>query len=266
MTHKFIPDKYKEDDEIKVNGEFKLTFDEIKFNCSKISNYSEKQAQVKIKFDSEFIKGTKDFKSEIDTIFFSELFSTNLCTRDIIEENIYISRDLVYSCINNENMLKKIQKFPTIYFQLKEKNLTFLFNYKELFKLHNDRLYFLIIFKNDTYNTWDIGDIFLKKYITSFNADSKTISFYKNQVDEINVKTDIPYQEDTETDKGTNKEDNVDNDDNDGDSINILRLVVEILMGVIIIVVIILLIVKFKSTRKKKANELNDEYEYESVN
>ena len=43
---------------------------------------------------------------------------------------------------------------------MKPYNLTFLFNYKELFKLHNNCLYFLIIYKNIIFNSWEVGELF----------------------------------------------------------------------------------------------------------
>ena len=57
-----------------------------------------------------------------------------LCTKEIIEENIYISKDIVYSCENTETLKEKLKYFPNLYFEIKEYNLIFLFNYKELFK------------------------------------------------------------------------------------------------------------------------------------
>ena len=43
---------------------------------------------------------------------------------------------------------------------------------------------------NNTNQIWEFGELFLRKYITSFNYDSKTISFYKTQLDEINKKSE----------------------------------------------------------------------------
>lgn len=92
-------------------------------------------------------------------------------------------------------MRNELVYFPTLYLEMKETNLTFLFNYKELFKLYDDQLYFLICFNKDNNQNWEMGEIFLRKYITSFNYDTKTISFYKTQVDEINKLTDIPISD-----------------------------------------------------------------------
>ena len=333
--HELYPDKYKKDDEIKVNGNFQFYINEIKFKCS-ISNYTENDKTIYFKFNSQFIKGTTNFKYEIERIFFNELINKKICRKEVIDENIYISRDEVYSCENNDEMKEKIKHFPTIYFEIKESNLTFLFNYKELFKVHHNRLYFLIIFKN---NYWEFGEIFLRKYITSFNYDSHTISFYKEQVDDINKRTDIPYpdpepepepeeeekgkEEEKEEEKGKEEEKEEEKDEKkeeekdekkeeekdekkedkeeekeeekrkkegeekkeeekkgkeeekgketdkpikpEENNSNI-RLIVEIVMGVVIVIavaIIIYLIIKFRKRRKKRVAELTDDDDYE---
>ena len=146
--HVFAPEKYKKDDEIKINGEFNLKVNEIKFKSNKF-NYTEKDMKVSIKFTSAFIKGTFNYKNEIDKIFFNDLINKNICRIDYIKDNVVISENIIYSCDNSDIMKKEINYFPTIYFEIKEKNLIFLFNNKELFKVHNNRLYFLIYFQNN---------------------------------------------------------------------------------------------------------------------
>ena len=49
-------------------------------------------------------------------------------------------------------MMNQLNYFPTLYLEIKEYNLTFLFNYKELFKLYNERFYFLIYFNKNNNN------------------------------------------------------------------------------------------------------------------
>ena len=102
-----------------------------------------------------------------------------------------------------------------------------------------------------------MGELFLRKYLTSFNYDSKTISFYKTQLDDINKKTDVSYSND-DFDKNKKNENNKDR------SINI-RIVIEIAVGLTLFAVIIILIIFFikqKKQRKKRAEELDDEYDY----
>ena len=186
--HEFSPDKFKKEDEIKINGRFKLDINKIKLD-SKISNYSEESTKISISFTSALIRGSLMFKNETDNIFFNDLISKNICRIEYVDENIYMSQDILYSCENNNIIQEKIKTFPPLYFLIRSYNLTFLFTYKELFQLHNNRLYFLIYYKTGTYSSWELGELFLRKYITSFNYYSKTISFDKSQVDDINNKT-----------------------------------------------------------------------------
>ena len=251
--HQFNPDKYKEEDQIKINGNFAFDINEIKFK-SKISNYTKDNVRVFIKFNSEFIIGSVTFRDEVDRIFFNEMISNYLCRVDSIQEHIYLSKDSVYSCENNEIVKEKIKKFPTLYFEIKEYNLKFLFNYK-----FNNRLYFLIIFKS---SVWEFGELFLRKYTTSFNYDGNFISFYKQQVDEINKKTDIidpelKPSEEPSNDPFEKNEENIKK--------NNIRIIVEIIMGIIILitaVIIVIFIIRWKKARKKRADELDDEYDY----
>ena len=292
--HQFNPEKYQSNEQIIINGELQIYINEIKLKSPK-SNYKENDIKVFIQFNSNFIQASLEYKKEIESYFFSNLIKRKLCKKELIRENIKMVSYFIYSCVNNENMISKIKNFPSLYFEIKTYNLTFLFTYKELFQLHNDRLYFLIIFRNTTYITWNLGEIFLRKYTPSFNYDSKTISFYKTVVDEINVKTDVPYtsyddSSDTEpidddsdkeidkdsdmykdsdiiTDDTTDKSDNNPKEQNnkkEKDNVwKIVRIIIEVLMGVIIIVFAIVFVIKFSKIRKKRANELKDDnYEY----
>ena len=247
--HIFAPDKYKEEDEIKVNGRYILDIKEIKF-ISHSFNFSEINKYVSLKFNSEFIKGTLQYKNIIESVFFNELIKVNICRIDYIEnlnDKLYI-----YSCENNTMMREKLKSFPTLYFEMKDYNLVFLFNYKELFKEHNNTIYFLIYFDGNTYSNWEIGEIFLRKYITSFNYYSKTISFYRTQIDEINKKTDIrfPNEEPEENPKKENNE------------IIVIIIIVVGIVFIVSIIALILFLVISKKLRKKKAYELNDDYDY----
>ena len=255
--HKYSPEKYKEGDLIKINGQFKLFVNEIKYKYYQILNYSEVDVKVGLKFDSAFIKGSFNYKNEVDKIFFNDLFKKKLCKEENVDEHIYISKRIVYSCENNEKVQKKIQSFPTLYFEMKPFNLTFLFNYKELFKLYNNRLYFLVIFKNNS-NNWDMGEIFFRKYLTTFDYYSKTIAFYKTQVEDINNKTDIPDDPESDSDHKT--------DDPDEEKKKLrTRIIIYVVVGVVFVgavVTIVLLVIKLKRNRKKRADELKDDYEY----
>lgn len=206
--HEFNQENYKKEDEIKIKGDFNLLINEIKF-ITKISNFTKSNVNLDFNFNSEFIQGTLDYKSKIDDYFFSDLIYDGICRMGYYQDNIYHEEKIIYSCLNNGKMREELIYFPTLYLKIIEYNLTFLFNYKELFKIYNGRFYFLICFKSGNNNYWEMGEIFLRKYTTSFNYDTKTILFYKTQINNINKITDIPIPE-------KNQDDQDDQDGQDG--------------------------------------------------
>ena len=248
--HKFAPRKYKEEEEIKVNGRYILDIKEIKF-ISHSYNFSEINKLVSLKFDSEFIQGTLQYKNIIESVFFNELIKANICRIDCIEKNVNV-KYYIFSCKNDNRTWEKLKSFPTLYFEMKDYNLVFLFNYKELFKEHNNTIYFLIYFDGKSYSNWEMGEIFLRKYITSFNYYSKTISFYKTQIDEINKKTDIGFP---------NKEKPQEEKQEIDTKILIIIIVVSVVIFITIIALVLFLALG-KKFKKRKVYELNDDYDY----
>ena len=111
----------------------------------------------------------------------------------------------------------------------------------------------MIIFKNvensSSGHVWTFGDIFLKKYLTFFNSDSKTILLFKSQ---INNNTEI--------------NNNYNNNNNQkGTKNSVTRTLLEIFMAFVILIILFLLYKKYRSTRKLHANELEDNnYEYKA--
>ena len=239
-------EKFIKGDEIVNNGrDFSLLINEIKFNYNN-DFFSEENIEIKISFKTAFIKGSGLYRKEINIIFFSELIKNGLCSLELIEENIFVNEYLIYSCTNNYKVKESIESFPSLNFEIKTNNLTFIFTYKDLFQLYNNRFYFMIIFRDERYSkydlSWTLGEIFLRKYLTVFNFDAQTISFFRNQVDEANKKSKITY---------TNKKQSINRN-------NLIRTFIEIIMGLFIIVILFLLYRKYRNSRKLHANELED--------
>ena len=158
-------------------------FDEIKFNHNN-NEYIENNKEVYFDFFSKFIKGSSEYNDEIDKLFFDDLIKANLCSKENITENKINIKYLIYSCINNKYIKEKIKNFPSLSFNIKIDNLIFTFTYEDLFKIFNNKYFFMIIFPKDNnierLNRWFIGEIFLSKYIPTFHLEKKTISFYSN--------------------------------------------------------------------------------------
>ena len=239
---------YNKDEEIKIysasNSFWSLSSDEIIFG-----DYIKTNIRLEFDFNSKFIKGTNDLNDKLKVIFFDELIEQKLCKNEIISENKGIFPYEIYSCINNEIIKEKIKQLPTLNFIDKRSNVTFTFYFNDLFQLFPDKniFYFMIIFRLKKYvflsDTWTVGEIFLKKYLGTFNLESKTISFYKSQF----------YEENN----------NIINIDSYKKLSGNIRIFIEIFMGILIIFSFYLLYRKYKKTRKLLANELEDsDYTY----
>ena len=120
-----------------------------------------------------------------------------------------------------------------LYFKNIDLYSIFELNYQDLFYSKGEYIYFLIIFKGVT---WIFGDLFLRKYYLVFNQDLKTIGYYKNIVEE-NEKLDEKTFKFSLT---------------------------HLLLILILISIIVVGIVLYKKgwKRKNRANELDDDYEY----
>ena len=152
-----------------------------------------------------------------------------------------IDYNLIYFiyCKNTEDLVQK--KFKKIYFKSVDLSSIFALDYNDLFFYKDNYIYFLILFHNEM--IWNFGELFLKKYQLVFNQDNKNLSFYKNLGEKIDNNTP----------------------DNNSNNFNYtalyIILLVLILAGVIVILIVVIL---KKGKRKYRANELDDNFEYEA--
>ena len=129
---------------------------------------------------------------------------------------------------------------------MKQFGFCFEFNYKDLFKEKNDKMYFLIYFnlKNNNAYRFIIGQILIKKYLLTFNYDTKMIGFYDKNIQVVSKeeeKNKYYYEHD-------------------------IKIIILFIIIFILFLVIGFFLGKkiYDKKRKKKANELVDDYEYES--
>ena len=131
--------------------------------------------------------------------------------------------DYYYSC--NKNI--DIKKFPQIKFYLKPFQQEFILNYNDLIIENNNLYYFLIIFRNYPQG-FEVGFPFMKKYYFLFDYDTKSIGIFKEGNQRFNY-------------------------------FNFL-----IIIFVIIIIILILYYIYYfrKENRRKRINEVEDNYDY----
>ena len=158
--------------------------------------------------------------------FFEKRIKSGVC-KETLFNNYYI-----YSCINDDKKVKfkELKDFHFYNFGLE---YDFIFTYKDLFITYNDRKYFVITYKLNSLTTI-FGIPFFRKYTIVFNPDNKQIGHY--------------IKENKEDEKNKNYK------------------TVIILITIIVILVIILISLGFALfkllERKKRKNELDDNYDY----
>ena len=135
-----------------------------------------------------------------------------------------------------------MKSFPKILFNHNDLNKIFEFTYNDLFKNVGEKIIFSIFYDENKKTSWTFGRILIKKYQFIFDADAKTITFVDNEFKEEKV-----------------KENNL-NNININQIIWILFLVIGLIGGIFIGKFI------WEKTKKKRANELHDDYDYVAKN
>ena len=188
-----------------------------------------------IKYNLLFINSPQIFFDSINNNFFNKLIKENKCFKEGNKiEYIY--------CDNKEEIIDYIKKnFMPIYFKNQELNYEFLLEYKDLFIKSGNKILFLIITQKET-KRWIFGIPFLKKYLLTYDYDNRVIGFYKQNNTKYIVK-------------------------NDDLKNNIIKIILIVFL-ILIVTLVGFLISKhiYGYNRKKRINELQENYQYEYKN
>ena len=193
----------------------------------------------------ELIIGTNDYKNSIQKDFFDFYINKKICL--INEMKGYNN----FECDPDKFGINDIQKFPTLFMYNLDINHIFEMNGTELFFKLNNKYYFKVVFSLESHelNKWTIGKIFFRKYPTIFSSTNRLIGFYiKPNEGIVNDNQNIERVEDSK--------------DGQADS----SLYIKIIIIALIFTCLGLYIGKrLFFQRKKKANELTDDYyEYDT--
>ena len=131
--------------------------------------------KAKLDFNFEIIKGTSYCKYLLEESFFNSLIKEGKCFQSKVSKMNYAFYDYFY-CDKNKISQNELSKFPTLFFHHIEFSNIFELTYEDLFESVDDIIIFKIVF--DMSNEWTFGRLFLKKYMFSYNDDSKKITFY----------------------------------------------------------------------------------------
>jgi hypothetical protein len=195
-----------------------------------VSYLDKKKINIKFEYaefqiESNIISPVHNYLQKINETFFNNLSNDNKCI--FVNNNNYFH---FYHCDQNIN----ITNFPILKIYQKDINYTFELSSDDLFEDIGDRKYFLVNFFYNNDNKWILGKPFLKKYNFTYNFDSKTVGLF------FGTKEKKPYKEE----------------------FNKVWIFV-IVFGVIIIILsgVIIFLVK-KLPRKKRVNELEENFDY----
>ena len=224
-----------------------------------------------------FIISEDKFKKLILENYFQELIDKNICTLEKTNKTKFTSEEItfgttgiyeVFHC-DKEGLNKENKVFPKLSFYEPKLNYNFTFTFNNLFELVDDRYYFLVIFPEDLthpyYKVWYIGLPFYYNYQYVFNYDSKTIGIYDQ-----NIIIDDKDSENEDYNKGHNESKDGDKNESGRDvQKSRKKKVWKIVFQIIVVIIFIILIIvayfigkKVNEKRKKRANELKENYDY----
>ena len=152
-------------------------------NDNEIYFYLNKTLYGELKHNLGLIIGTLEYQQLIEEIFFNDYISKGICNKNKILINDFNDEEKNYTyyyCDRNESFNKK--SFPKLYFKQNELNYIFELCENDLFKSHDDKYYFLVIFEGeetaDYIHKWMFGEPLLKKYTFIFDPINYKIGFY----------------------------------------------------------------------------------------
>ena len=191
--------------------------------------YYQNSSNGDLLFETGFIIGTESFRVN----FAKNYFKSKECY------NITSNKEFYY-CDKEE----KFADFPDIIFSVNGQ-YSFNFTKDDLFKKVGDKYYFLIAFEilfGKEITSWRMGQPFFRKYAVFLNDLEKRfeMSYYLNKK--------LPYKS---------------KDDNSGLGTQaVVIIVLSCVVGILIVAIVVYFVYFYPKNRKKRAQELNDDYDY----
>ena len=204
--------------------EWGFSMDNVTYGDIEVKDFNK---LVKFCIENAAIIGTEKFHDIIFEEFFNDTINDNLCFKKEIYPFIF------YYC----NKDVDISNFKDLNFELKDINITFNFNKDDLFYNEGNYKYFLVVFTIHSTN-WIFGRPFFKKFGDNyiFDQDKNLMLMYKN----------------------------VQNNSDEKKSVFVKKFFIVILIIIIIVLVIYIINYLKNNKSRKKAFEIEDNYEYNS--
>ena len=265
----YSPEKYrtiKTFDPNNVDYPWSIRFDSVYFKNDKNQTFTiQSQLRSYLSPNIGFIIGEETYKNQIIDNYFKPLIEKKICILEktqitnFTRTNYLFGTNGIYEVIHCNSSIRIFSRnFPRLNFEYKEQNLIFSLTFNDLFQEIEEKYIFLVVFPENFYKVkhsfWYLGLPFYKAYQLVFNYDSKTIGLYVStnmiQVVNENNKTDI-NNDIAKINEKSNKR-------------SVIRTILEVFFGLCLIVVAFFIGKKINEQRKKRANELEDDYDYYS--
>ena len=242
-------------------------FDDIYFYNKNKDKISLSQNKVNFAIDKGIIIGTDEYRKKISDNYLNDLINNRICFIETQtfndEEKNEKEQFYIYYCQKTKFAGKGLDdledthynNFPALKLYIIDSNMTFTLDKHDLFVEKFDRIYFLVIFKKSDIenNIWELGEPFFYKTRNNpiiFDQDDKKIGFYNFNLPKI---SNEEYNNNNKKSKEEEK------------SSNNFILYLGIGIGTIILFVLAFYLGKFfNGKRKKRANELTDDFDYSS--
>ena len=152
-------------------------FDRI-FYYEKINGTNEyistNNTRVELIVDLNYIISDEQYYKDVKKIYFQKYFDNNTCYES---KSFKEGEGYTYMIICNINFKDCQKSFPNIYFYSEQLFFAFSLYSEDVFFEYNNKIYFLIVYKDSIKDYWKLGKIFLKKYPFMFDYDKKIISY-----------------------------------------------------------------------------------------
>ena len=255
-----------------VDFPWSIRFDSIYLIDSRnITFYIQNRVKTYLSPNLGFIIGEESYKRIIINTYFEPLIQKKICyvektqITNFTRSNSLFGTNGVFEVIHcNSSITIFGRNFPKLHFEFKEQNLLFSLTFNDLFQEIEEKYLFLVVFpenyKKVEHSSWYLGIPFYKAYQLVFNYDSKTIGLYiaksKNEVNEV-----------VNDNNKNNKNNNLINEGEETPkSRSVIRTILEVFFGIFLVVIAYFIGKKINEQRKKRANELEDDYDYYSNN
>ena len=252
-------DYYNVNNDLSINTRtMKIIFDDVYItsnitNLEKDNSFKENTYKTGIlRFNLGCIIGSRNYLNYLENNFFKDYLYNKKCHNETFKLNSDFVSQLYYYFYCDDSVYLEIKKsFKPLVFKKVYLSENFILSFNDLFVKINGYLIFLIIFKNDTYSNyeWNLGAPFLRKYQFVYDFENKQIGYYHDRIK-----------------KASNGEDGINHEDKKNSNyisfgyFGFLCLI--IILSIIFFILGFLFAKKIYDIRKKRAYELNGDYDY----